>query len=150
MISQPVRVTPEAYYLFDTPATGVSELCDAFKIRHIHESGRSGGGLGGGKTPYGAGGRTPARTPAAGHATPGHMSVRQIGRTPNPYGPGGPVPGASNLGASTPAYGVPPRTPYGGGYQTPNPGPAGVHPARAALIQQGDSGGGSGWGQGAW
>lgn len=31
---QPVRVTPEAYYLFDTPATGVSELCDAFKVRY--------------------------------------------------------------------------------------------------------------------
>ncbi|KAI0726619.1 transcription elongation factor Spt6 [Fomitopsis betulina] len=146
----PVRVTPEAYYLFGTPATGVSELCDAFKIRHTHESGRAGGGLGGGKTPYGAGGRTPARTPAAGHTTPGHVSVRQIGRTPNPYGPGGQVPGASTLGASTPAYGAPPRTPYGGGFQTPNPGPAGVHPARAALIQQGDSGGGSGWGQGGW
>ncbi|TFY57669.1 hypothetical protein EVJ58_g6888 [Rhodofomes roseus] len=144
----PIRVTPEAYYLFDTPATGVSELCDAFKIRHIHESGRTGGGLGGGKTPYGAGGRTPARTPAAGHATPGHMSVRQMGRTPNPYGPGGQVPGASTLGAATPAYGAPPRTPYGGGFQTPNP--AGVHPARAALIQQGDAGGGGGWGSGGW
>ncbi|KZT70155.1 transcription elongation factor Spt6 [Daedalea quercina L-15889] len=146
----PVRVTPEAYYLFDTPATGVSELCDAFKIRHIHESGRTGGGLGGGKTPYGAGGRTPARTPAAGHATPGRTSVRQIGRTPNPYGQSGQVPGVSSLGASTPAYGVPPRTPYGGGYQTPNPNPPGVHPARAALIQQGDTGGGGGWGQGGW
>ncbi|KAL6300573.1 SH2 domain-containing protein [Sparassis latifolia] len=31
----PVRVTPEAYYLFDTPATGVSELCDAFKVRSV-------------------------------------------------------------------------------------------------------------------
>ncbi|KAH9935008.1 transcription elongation factor Spt6 [Fomitopsis serialis] len=143
----PVRVTPEAYYLFDTAASGVSELCDAFKIRHIHESGRGGGGLGGGKTPYGAG-RTPARTPAAGHATPGHMSVRQMGRTPNPYGPGGQVPGTSSLGGATPAFGAPPRTPYGGGFQTPNP--AGVHPARAALIQQGDAGGGGGWGQSGW
>ena len=32
---QPVRVTPEAYYLFDTPAAGVPELCDAFKIRYV-------------------------------------------------------------------------------------------------------------------
>ena len=30
---QPVRVTPEAYYLFETPAAGVPELCDAFKVR---------------------------------------------------------------------------------------------------------------------
>lgn len=30
---QPVRVTPEAYYLFDAPAVGVPELCDAFKVR---------------------------------------------------------------------------------------------------------------------
>lgn len=28
-----MRVTPEAYYLFDTPAAGVPELCDAFKVR---------------------------------------------------------------------------------------------------------------------
>ena len=27
---QPVRVAPEAYYLFDAPAPGVPELCDAF------------------------------------------------------------------------------------------------------------------------
>jgi transcription elongation factor SPT6 len=32
--TQPVRVTPEAYFLYDTPVTGVSELCDAFKIRY--------------------------------------------------------------------------------------------------------------------
>jgi transcription elongation factor SPT6 len=30
---QPVRVTPEAYYLFDAAALGVPELCDAFKVR---------------------------------------------------------------------------------------------------------------------
>ncbi|KAJ6630875.1 transcription elongation factor SPT6 [Mycena sp. CBHHK59/15] len=29
----PVRVTPEAYYLFDAAAVGVPELCDAFKVR---------------------------------------------------------------------------------------------------------------------
>ncbi|KAJ3999147.1 transcription elongation factor SPT6 [Lentinula boryana] len=29
----PVRVTPEAYYLFEAPAVGVPELCDAFKVR---------------------------------------------------------------------------------------------------------------------
>ncbi|PSR77343.1 hypothetical protein PHLCEN_2v7944 [Hermanssonia centrifuga] len=29
----PVRVSPEAYYLFETPAAGVPELCDAFKVR---------------------------------------------------------------------------------------------------------------------
>jgi transcription elongation factor SPT6 len=30
---QHVRVTPEAYYLFDAAAAGVPELCDAFKVR---------------------------------------------------------------------------------------------------------------------
>ncbi|KAF9454548.1 transcription elongation factor SPT6 [Macrolepiota fuliginosa MF-IS2] len=29
----PVRVAPEAYYLFDAAAVGVPELCDAFKVR---------------------------------------------------------------------------------------------------------------------
>ncbi|KAJ7430704.1 transcription elongation factor SPT6 [Mycena galericulata] len=29
----PVRVTPEAYHLFDAAAVGVPELCDAFKVR---------------------------------------------------------------------------------------------------------------------
>ncbi|KAA1471105.1 transcription elongation factor Spt6 [Dentipellis sp. KUC8613] len=144
----PVRVAPEAYYLFDTPAPGVPELCDAFKVRHLHESQNLGGGGAGGKTPYS--GRTPARTPGPlGSATPGRMSVRQIGRTPNPYAPtpGGP------MGGTTPAYppppsswGMPPpQTPYG--YQTPAPfgqpppppppnaGPPGMNPQRAALIQ---------------
>lgn len=30
---QPIRVAPEAYYLFDAAAVGVPELCDAFKVR---------------------------------------------------------------------------------------------------------------------
>lgn len=30
---KPIRVAPEAYYLFDAAAAGVSELCDAFKVR---------------------------------------------------------------------------------------------------------------------
>ncbi|KAI0647073.1 transcription elongation factor Spt6 [Trametes meyenii] len=147
----PVRVTPEAYYLFDTPAAGVPELCDAFKVRQKSMS--LGGGLGapgGGKTPYSS--RTPGRTPAPGHATPGHMSVRQIGRTPNPYGgasthPSAPAPGAfpqpSYGGASqyggapsgfqTPSYGQPPRPPPSG-FGQPS-APPGVHPSRAAMIQ---------------
>ncbi|KAJ7709827.1 transcription elongation factor SPT6 [Mycena rosella] len=29
----PVRVAPDAYYLFNAPALGVPELCDAFKVR---------------------------------------------------------------------------------------------------------------------
>ncbi|KAI0054143.1 transcription elongation factor Spt6 [Auriscalpium vulgare] len=148
----PVRVAPEAYYLFDTAATGVPELCDAFKLRQIHESQSLGTGAGG-KTPYG--GRTPGRTPALGSATPGRMSVRQPARTPNPYG------GASARvaagGGSTPASGFngmpPPQTPYG--YQTPfggrpppppnaygqPPAPAGMNTPRAAAVQN------SGWGQ---
>lgn len=32
---QPVRVTPEAYYLFEAAAVGVPELCDAFKVRYV-------------------------------------------------------------------------------------------------------------------
>lgn len=32
---QPVRVAPEAYYLFETPAPAVPELCDAFKVRYV-------------------------------------------------------------------------------------------------------------------
>ncbi|EMD38273.1 hypothetical protein CERSUDRAFT_113442 [Gelatoporia subvermispora B] len=158
----PVRVTPEAYYLFDTPAAGVPELCDAFKVRHIHESTNlAAGGALGGKTPYG--GRTPARTPAPGHATPGHMSVRQVGRTPNPYGPGA-APSATPYGAPSSGYpGAPPSSlamPYGG-YQTPaynsqppaggypsQPPPGGVapgvHPSRAQMIQ------GNAWGSGGY
>ena len=116
------------------------------------------GGGAGGKTPFGA--RTPGRTPAPGHATPGHMSVRQVGRTPNPYGPTGmpppPVPGAG--GVFTPSFaGYPRPQQYGAGFQTPGygqqpppgygqppppggGGPPGVHPSRAAMIQ------GNGWG----
>ncbi|KAI0683701.1 transcription elongation factor SPT6 [Cytidiella melzeri] len=127
-----VRVTPEAYYLFDTPAAGVPELCDAFKVRHLHES-QTGGGAGGigGKTPYG--GRTPARTPGPGasaHQTPGRMSVRNTlpSRTPNPYGGGS---ASSGLGGVTP---------YGAGYQTPG------HPSRSSrpIAQESGGWGGSG------
>ncbi|TFK29990.1 transcription elongation factor SPT6 [Coprinopsis marcescibilis] len=136
----PVRVTPEAYYLFDAAAVGVSELCDAFKVRHLHESQTR--AQNGGKTPYGAGlGRTPARP--LGAATPGHASVRHIMQTPNPYGPAA----------------APPQVPYGtstySGYQTPAhrphnaplpPGqPSGVPPRPPAMpIHQSSSG----WGKG--
>ncbi|KAI0340086.1 transcription elongation factor Spt6 [Trametopsis cervina] len=132
--SWPVRVTPEAYYLFETPAAGVPELCDAFKVRHLHESQNVGGGAGGmgGKTPYG--GRTPARTPApgatvSGHQTPGRASVRNPlpSRTPNPYG----GPSSAGLGGVTP---------YGAGYQTPG------HPSRSSrpIAQESSGWGGSG------
>ncbi|KAJ8463983.1 hypothetical protein ONZ45_g17395 [Pleurotus djamor] len=133
----PVRVTPEAYYLFEAPAPGVPELCDAFKVRHLHESQNAANAQAGGKTPYA--GRTPARP---GHATPGHFSVRQPARTPNPYG------------GTTPFSGAPtPQSQYG--YQTPRPPggypppgqpstlPAGMNPERAAMIQNSN-----GWGQG--
>jgi transcription elongation factor SPT6 len=113
----PVRVAPEAFYLFDAAAVGVPELCDAFKVRHLHETQNM--AVSGGKTPYGAGmGRTPART---GGATPGHMSVRQPNRTPNPYG-GGQTPFAGQM---APPFAPPPPHPHHGGYngyqgQTPN------------------------------
>ncbi|KAH9951462.1 transcription elongation factor Spt6 [Amylocystis lapponica] len=148
----PVRVTPEAYYLFDTPATGVSELCDAFKVRHTHESTNLGGtGVLGGKTPYG--GRTPARTPAPGHATPGRMSVRQIGRTPNPYG--GSAPGGSfgvpppqvSYGHETPGYGS--RPPGAGGFSAAGVG--GMNPDRAAMIERRvTEAGNGGWREDGW
>ncbi|KAF9535288.1 transcription elongation factor SPT6 [Crepidotus variabilis] len=110
----PIRVTPEAYYLFDAPAVGVPELCDAFKVRHLHESQNLAAAAAGGRTPFGAGMRTPARP---GGATPGHMSIRQVGRTPNPYS-GGQTPfqppiAPQNFGAP-PAH---PAPPYG--FQTP-------------------------------
>ncbi|KAJ7063371.1 transcription elongation factor SPT6 [Mycena amicta] len=147
----PVRVTPESYMLFDAAAVGVPELCDAFKVRHLHESQNQQAAAAGGKTPFGAGGRTPARP---GNATPGHMSVRQPARTPNPYGGAatpsryGPPPGIPQA-----VYGYapnqPPPAPYG--YQTPGhpppfpppgqPLPGGMNPQRAAMIQQG----GMGW-----
>ncbi|GJE87155.1 transcription elongation factor Spt6 [Phanerochaete sordida] len=126
----PVRVTPQGYFLFDTPAAGVSELCDAFKVRHLHESQNLGGGGLTGKTPYGA--RTPARTPAAGHATPGRMSVRQVPtRTPNPYGGAPP--------SSMPPPPAPPVPPVGGttpysGYQTPGGYPS--RPPQPPLAQR--------------
>lgn len=116
------------------------------------------GGAAGGKTPFGA--RTPGRTPAPGHATPGHMSVRQVGRTPNPYGgtAGMPPPPIPSHGGFTPSFtGYPGAQQYGAGFQPPGfpqPGPSGfgqppphaaggppgVHPSRAAMIQ------GNGWG----
>ncbi|KIY43359.1 hypothetical protein FISHEDRAFT_53087 [Fistulina hepatica ATCC 64428] len=141
----PVRVTPEAYYLFEAAAVGVPELCDAFKVRHLHESKNMANG---GKTPYGAGGRTPAR----GHATPGHASVRHLGRTPNPmfarpFDGTTPVP---NYGGATPASypssypSLPlplPLPPPPSGFARPPPG---MNPERAAMIQQGGGWGGNG------
>jgi transcription elongation factor SPT6 len=90
------------------------------------------------------------------------MSVRQVGRTPNPYNGTTPTPfGAGTTPASAyggpPAgnmYGMTPRTPHG--YQTPShrpsnpmPPPAvppGMNPARAAAMLQQNSNS-SGWGQ---
>jgi transcription elongation factor SPT6 len=113
--------------------------------RHLHESQNFGGGAG--RTPYGAGTRTPARTP--GHVTPGRMSVHQMGRTPNAY-----VGGATPASVGTPGY---PQY----GYQTPSSYPsapsypqqqaaipAGMNPARHAMIQSAggwDQASGSQW-----
>ncbi|KAI6150440.1 transcription elongation factor Spt6 [Pisolithus tinctorius] len=155
----PVRVTPESYCLFEAPVAGVPELCDAFKVRHLHQSQNLANAGVGGKTPYGAGARTPARTP--GHVTPGHMSVRQVpGRTPNPYGGQTPAPPpAYGGGIPSSSYGIPTQPPFG--YQTPSayahphpPSqmgqppphiPPGMNPQRAAMIQNS-----SGWDQGGW
>lgn len=149
----PVRVMPESYCLFDAAVAGVPELCDAFKVRHLHQSQNLAGSAAaaGGKTPYaGAGARTPARTPA--HAAPGHMSIRQAARTPNPYGGQTPAPGigAPSFGPGAPSTNFnipPPQASFG--YQTPAysgpplPGiPPGMNPQRAAMIQNT-----AGWGQ---
>ncbi|KAF5377014.1 hypothetical protein D9757_007713 [Collybiopsis confluens] len=124
----PVRITPEAFYLFEASAVGVPELCDAFKVRHLHESQSAGGG----KTPYGAGGRTPARI--GGYATPGRASVRPThGRTPNPYGGATPAP---NYGSAPTNFGtgtVPGQPPYAG-YQTPRTGYPSQPVARTAVM----------------
>ncbi|EAU81112.2 hypothetical protein CC1G_09754 [Coprinopsis cinerea okayama7 len=139
----PIRVTPEAYYLFDASAIGVSELCDAFKVRHLHESQtRAAQAQNGGKTPFGAGhGRTPARP--IGAATPGHASVRHVGRTPNPDGHNPMVPqppyGSSTYGYQTPSHRPHPNMPPPGGQGPPRP---------PMHVQQNNPG--SGWGQGGW
>ncbi|SJL00593.1 uncharacterized protein ARMOST_03906 [Armillaria ostoyae] len=126
----PVRVTPEAYYLFEAAAVGVPELCDAFKVRHLHESQNLANT--GGRTPFGAGVRTPART---GQATPGHASVRQPARTPNPYG--GATPGPRYGAGGPPPFGY--QTPRPGGFPPPQPSalPTGMNPQRAQMIQEG-------------
>lgn len=149
----PIRVAPEAYYLFEAPATGVPELCDAFKVRHLHESQNAVNA--GGKTPF-PGARTPGRP---GGATPGHASIRQVGRTPNPYGGGAQTPyGAGRAGPPPPGppYGAPPPQTYG--YQTPSHHPpagyltpsvtAGVHPDRLNMIHNASRGTNQGWGGG--
>ncbi|KAL5532712.1 SPT6 [Sanghuangporus sanghuang] len=157
----PVRVAPEAYYLFDAAAAGVSELCNAFKVRYLHESQSAGAAAAGSKTPYGAGRMTPGRP--SGLATPGRASIRQPAQTPNPYSssmpPPGPamapsVPGSSYGGSS--AYSA---APSGFGFQTPRPGsfpgqqpPApGMNPPRPAMVQNtGASGSSGGWGSAGW
>ena len=75
-----------------------------YSTRHLHES-QNLAAAAGGKTPFGV--RTPARP---GGATPGHMSIRQLGRTPNPYGAQTPF-----TSTGPPNYGMPPN-----GYQTPS------------------------------
>lgn len=121
--------------------------------RHLHQSQSLGVAGAGGKTPYGAGARTPARTP--GHTTPGHLSVRQVhGRTPNPYGGQTPAIGSGG-NVPTSSYSMPPSQPLG--YQTPSafsrppvpqpPShvPPGMNPQRAAMIQNSNDWGAGGW-----
>lgn len=75
------------------------------------------------------------------------MSVRQIGRTP--YGAPVAQTPAYGAGGATP-FGMPAQTPAYAGYQTPsaNAGygvpprpPPGVHPSRAAMINQANNSG---------
>ncbi|EJD52929.1 hypothetical protein AURDEDRAFT_110772 [Auricularia subglabra TFB-10046 SS5] len=106
-----VRVLPQFYQLFDATAPSVAQLTDAFKMRHLHETSKAAHG---GKTPYGAGlGMTPAGGRTPGSATPGRMSVRGVGRTPNPYvsAAAPPAPGAPGSMGPPPVPGV-----YAGGF----------------------------------
>lgn len=148
----PVRVAPEAYYLFDAQAAGVPELCDAFKVRHAAAATQA--AAGGGKTPYASGLRTPGRP--LGGATPGHMSVRQPaphGRTPNPYGHGGPMqpsgyggpPPPGTYGFQTPSHLPPSSTshpPMPPGGMPPRPPPMAMHQGANAW---GAGNGAAGW-----
>lgn len=122
-------------------------------LRHLHESQNAAAAAAGGKTPYGAGRMTPGRTP--GYTTPGHMSVRQAARTPNPYPTAAPPISSLSMGGwSTPA-----QSQAFPGYQTPGHSrppasafppmgsssvPSGIHPSRAAMIQNSAMSGGSG------
>jgi transcription elongation factor SPT6 len=91
-------------------------------------------------------------------ATPGRASVRQTGRTPNPYG-GQSVHPSAMAGRATPAQTGYAQTPLAG-YQTPfgqrnappsagfgQSDPVGMNQQRAALIQ---NDGGWGTGSGGW
>ena len=95
-----------------------------YSTRHLHESQNLAAAVAGGKTPFGAGARTPARP---GGATPGHMSIRQVGRTPNPYGNGAQTPFAAT---GPPNYGMPPNSSFG--YQTPSHPPS--FPGQASTM----------------
>ena len=156
---------------YDTPKFDNIHVCTGKWIidarvsdRYLHESQNlaAGGGAGaGGKTPYGAGRMTPGRTP--GFATPGHMSVRQPSRTPNPFAG---VPSSSNSNAATTGSTYGGSTQYGGatsyggassyGYETPRsttagpPQPSGLNPARAAMIQNASAASGSWSTSGSW
>jgi hypothetical protein len=98
--------------------------------RHLHESQNASALAASGKTPYGAGGRTPARH----GATPGHASTRQPARTPNVYGANRtPNPYGGPGGGRTPNA-------YAAGGRTPNPN------AYAGAPTGHNGSGGSGWG----
>ncbi|KAI6094713.1 hypothetical protein F5141DRAFT_1014816, partial [Pisolithus sp. B1] len=71
--SQPVHVTPESYCLSEAPIAGVPELCDIFKVRHLHQSQNLTNANVRGKPPYSAGAHMPAWTP--GHVVPGQTSI---------------------------------------------------------------------------
>ncbi|KAI6102266.1 hypothetical protein F5141DRAFT_1242085 [Pisolithus sp. B1] len=55
LLPQPMCVTPESYCMFEAPVAGVPELCNAFKVRHLHQSQNLTNMGARGKTPYGAG-----------------------------------------------------------------------------------------------
>ncbi|KAI6098441.1 hypothetical protein EDD16DRAFT_1498342, partial [Pisolithus croceorrhizus] len=82
--SQPMCITTESYCLSKAPITGVLELCDIFKVRHLHQSQNLTNANVREKLPHSAGAHMPAWTP--GHVVPGQIWQTPLGYwTPSVY-----------------------------------------------------------------
>lgn len=115
--TQPVRILPGAFRLFDAEVPGVQELCNAFKAQYRAKMEDQK------LEPYG---RTPRPGPAAFGRTPSAFGRTPAGRspyvhapnaasTPNPYPSRGPSAATHNPYAAQGVAG------YGGSMATPNP-----------------------------
>ncbi|PWN50172.1 hypothetical protein IE53DRAFT_107949 [Violaceomyces palustris] len=127
----PVKVVPNAFKLGQaTQLADMAALCNAFKTQYTTQASMARGG----KTPGGAGGRTPGggmtpgggrtpfgRTPMPGSVTPGanYAGTPMALSTPNPYGPMAGIQTASGGGI----YARPPSSvPIPGAAPMPPPG----------------------------